>query len=487
MLNILVVYTDRIPFYKEHFDQMTKSGITFHGTDCLLALGQEYNEDVAGFSEKSVFRHTNVIVFPFEDEPDYKQTYNDTNERTKQLDKYYKSKAADNLEEGTNFYGIVIYTHTNVLNIPRINWSLLYETLLETNSLYVNSDQTFICGSKSNMIKYLRNALPNNNMPERVLDIHTEIVVPPIEKYNTLYGFRGLEETCDSERYTTRNADESKSYSFEQMNAYDTVYFSNLTLRKVYKQLYNIIKKPFILVTGEGDCECPNQLFETDAEFAEFLKWDKLQHWFCQNCLIVHPKITLIPLGLDYHTMMYYSHIRGDRGPKMTPMEQETQIMDLRKTMRPFWERIPACYGNFQFLTITKYSSDRKDAIAKIPANTIYYDCKHERNQTFINQTAFAFVPSPFGQDYECIRTWEALCLGCIVIIKSCPLDSLYEGLPVVIIHDWSEVTKEFLQKTLIEYKEKHLNNEFKYEKLHKHYWVRLIQQMKDQILRGST
>ena len=165
MLNILVVYTDRIPFYKEHFDQMTNSGITFHGTDCLLVLGQEYNEDVTGFSEKSVFRHTNVTVFPFDDEPDYKQTYNDTNERTKQLNNYYKSKAADNLEEGTNFYGIVIYTHTNVLNIPKIDWRLLYEETLDNNCLYVNRDRTFVCGSKSNMIKYLQNTSPNLNIP----------------------------------------------------------------------------------------------------------------------------------------------------------------------------------------------------------------------------------------------------------------------------------------------------------------------------------
>lgn len=481
MLNILVVYTDKIPQHEEHFADISNSGITLHGTDCLLVLGQEYNEDIASFREKSVYRNTKVIVCPFDEEPRYQQTYNDTDERTKHLNRFYKKKASNNIEQSRTHYGLVVYISTNVLNMPRIDWSVLYEEMLTTNCIYVNDGRTFVCGLKPNMIKYLQDTLPIDTS-ERRIDLDSKFIVPSIEKYNTLYGFRGLEETCDSERYTIRSADESKIYSFNKMNDYDTVYFSNLTLRKVYKQLYTIIKKPFILVTGEGDCECPNQLFETDAEFNEFLQWDKLKHWFCQNSLVRHPKITLIPLGLDYHTMMYYSHIRGDRGPKMTPTEQEAQIMALRRTMRPFWERIPACYGNFQFLTRTKYGSDRTDAIAKILPNTIYYDCKHERVQTFINQTAFAFVPSPFGQDYECIRTWEALCLGCIVIIKSCPLDGLYEGLPVVIIQDWSEVTSDFLQKTLIEYKEKHLKNEFKYEKLHKHYWMRLIQQTKDKM-----
>lgn len=482
MLNIVVVYTDRIPQYGEHFGQMENAGIALHNADCVLALGQDYNEDIVGFREKSIYRNTSINVIPFAEQPIYRQPSDDTYERNHQLTTVYKNNAANIIANAKTTYDLVIYTHTNVLNLPSINWKLLYEETLKTDCLYVNSDRTFVCGSSSIMMKYLRNELTRNAL-ERELDIMTVCTVQVVEKYNALFGFRGLEETCDSERYTTRIAEEQREYSFERMKAYDTLYFSNLSLRKVYKQLPKIITMPFILVTGGGDCECPNELFETAADFDEFLKWDKLQHWFCQNCLVVHPKITLIPLGLDYHTMMYYSHIRGDRGPKLTPMEQETQIMDLRKIMRPFWERIPACYGNFQFLTITKYGGDRKEAIAKIPPNAIYYDCKHQRKQTFINQTAFAFVASPFGEDYECIRTWEALCLGCIAIIKSSPLDRLYEGLPVVIIHDWSEVTPEFLQKTLAEYTYKHLTNQFKYEKLHKYYWVRLIQQMKDSLM----
>ena len=43
-------------------------------------------------------------------------------------------------------------------------------------------------------------------------------------------------------------------------------------LRKIYKQLRQIVTKPFILVTGEGDCECPNQIFETNSEFEDFIK-----------------------------------------------------------------------------------------------------------------------------------------------------------------------------------------------------------------------
>ena len=99
------------------------------------------------------------------------------------------------------------------------------------------------------------------------------------------------------------------------------------------------------------------------------------------------------------------------------------------------------------------------------------------RQTTFRNQTEFAFVVSPFGQDYECIRTWEALCLGCIVILKTSPLDPIYSDLPVLIINDWSEITQPFLESAIETFKVKHQNGKFNYEKLTKKYWSLLIQE----------
>jgi len=483
MLNIAVVYTDKIPGYKEHFASMNGSGITQYGTDSYVFIGEDYNEDISGYCNKSWYRHNSIKVFPFNQLPSYQQTFNDTDERNNMLTQFYKNKAADMLMENRTTYGIVVYTHTNVIDLPRINWSSMYDEIVNSNPLYFTPDHSFICGSVKNMIDYLR----GNNIADinkEVLELNCKVKPPEIEKYNTLVGSRGLEETCDSDKYTDRISVTEKSYSFEDMKDYDTVYFSSLNLHKIHAKIKNIITKPFILITGYSDCECPNDIFDTDEEFKGFLNWKLLKHWFCQNCLITHPKITVIPLGLDYQTMMYYSHIRSDRGAQITPIEQESQLMVLRKQMRPFWERIPVCYGNFQFFTETKYGTvDRNDAIDNIPANLIYYDCKHERKQTFTNQSSFAFVVSPFGQDYECYRTWEALCLGCIPIMKKCVIDSLYDGLPVILVDDWKEVTNELLLEKMIEYKEKHLNNEFMYEKLHKHYWIKLLQTKKDELV----
>ena len=84
----------------------------------------------------------------------------------------------------------------------------------------------------------------------------------------------------------------------------------------------------------------------------------------------------------------------------------------------------------------------------------------------------FAFVVSPFGHGFDCIRTFEALCLGCIVIMKRSFLDVIYEGLPVLLVDEWSDVTETLLKDTLILYS----NKQFNYDKLKMDYWVKLVQ-----------
>src|ERR1700722_11865528 len=68
------------------------------------------------------------------------------------------------------------------------------------------------------------------------------------------------------------------------------------------------------------------------------------------------------------------------------------------------------------------------------------------------------FVLSPQGNGLDCHRTWEALYMGCIPIVKNSLLNDLYEDLPVVIVDDWAEVTEEFLNAKWLEIQSKKFN-----------------------------
>jgi hypothetical protein len=107
-------------------------------------------------------------------------------------------------------------------------------------------------------------------------------------------------------------------------------------------------------------------------------------------------------------------------------------------------------------------------------------------NETFTKRTInwnlmskYAFVLSPFGIGMDCHRTWEALCLGCIPIVKTSSIDNLYNDLPVLIVKEWKVITIELLNDTISTFKAKIENNEFNIEKLNLSYWLQLINSYK--------
>jgi hypothetical protein len=75
----------------------------------------------------------------------------------------------------------------------------------------------------------------------------------------------------------------------------------------------------------------------------------------------------------------------------------------------------------------------------------------------------------------DCHRTWEALALGCIPIVRSSGMNALFDELPVLIVNKWSEVTRELLDNTIEKFKERTFN----YDKLKLQYWVDKINSYK--------
>lgn len=81
------------------------------------------------------------------------------------------------------------------------------------------------------------------------------------------------------------------------------------------------------------------------------------------------------------------------------------------------------------------------------------------------------FVLSPRGYAPDCYRTWETLYTGGIPIVKTSDIDFLYEGLPVIIVDEWSDITKEFLLKKYEEF----LSKDFLEERLTPSYWKEFV------------
>ena len=81
------------------------------------------------------------------------------------------------------------------------------------------------------------------------------------------------------------------------------------------------------------------------------------------------------------------------------------------------------------------------------------------------------FVLCPRGNGYDCHRTWEALLMGAIPIVKSSSMDPLFKNLPVLIVNDFKELDDEFLQKKYEEIRSK----PFDKRKLTMDYWADIL------------
>jgi len=302
-----------------------------------------------------------------------------------------------------------------------------------------------------------------------------EFANPFDETACTYVSSRGILKSCDIYDPYPKSSTQDINIDYSKILEGSTVYVATSAIPNFIKNM-DKIQNRFILVSGDSDDSIYGDLFSSHEEFLNFIQQGKIIHWFAQNCLVSHPKISQMPIGLDYHTLAHKSHKWGN---KINPVKQERILKGIQTRMIPFYKRKIHCYSNFHFsiLEHDKFSYERTLAIKEIPKDLIYYEsAPRARKDTWIAQSEYAFVISPPGNGLDCHRTWEALCLGCIPIVKTSDLNSLYEDLPVFVVSSWSDITGQALENIIETFR----NRQFKYEKLNLSYWMGKINSFKD-------
>lgn len=299
------------------------------------------------------------------------------------------------------------------------------------------------------------------------------------ESKNCYVSSRGLLKSCDYFSHIPRS-------SIRQLMNYPniqtirniknpSIYVCGSAIPHFIDVMLPQINFSFILVSGDCDDTIPNDILD-NYNLTNLLNDKRLIHWFSQNMILNHEKITIIPIGFDYHTMT----TNTIWGPITSCENQENILKMIIGKSVPFWNRNIKCYANFHFAMETKLGQDRKDALKNNTSELVYYeDKKVTRLITWNKQKDFAFVICPHGGGLDCHRNWEALCIGCIPIVKTSKIDNLYKDLPVLIVNDWREIDINLLNNTIIKFKLKHENGEFNYNKLKLDYWKNLINDYK--------
>ncbi len=389
--------------------------------------------------------------------------------------KFDNSNIYDLIECVSAFNGFGIYKKNKFINCEYISNIFKSIELIGNNKL--NENIGFINNiTKTNNFIHTQNledcehrffhlsAIKKNNSKIRISPL--SLFDPNYENNCKIVGSRGILKSCDIKSFTPMSSiNILLNYDFSGLRDGSVIYVCNYAIKN-FAEFINKIPYKIILVSGDSDCTIDLNFFD---EIIKFIENPKIIHWFPQNCLITHPKVTGIPIGLDFHTM---NERKSDWGDRIYPINQEELLFNIKNSSKPFYERKIKCYSNFHFFTNTKYGNDRVDAINKLKPELVDYEKnKVNRETTWKLQSEYAFVISPHGNGLDCHRTWEALCLGCIPIVKKSGISYLYDELPVLIVDEWDLVTQDLLVDTVNKFK----NTKFNYDKLNLEYWVDII------------
>lgn len=218
-------------------------------------------------------------------------------------------------------------------------------------------------------------------------------------------------------------------------------------------------KKVKIFVTHNSDYEINESVIKTGPEF---------NFWFAQNKNISNKSVFSIPIGLE--NTILRKNITSKFGEYSSQVNGAIQKIELINKISNFeLEKKELIYMNFNIHT---FPIERQ----------IVYDTFKDKNwikktsnlsieKLYFDIASHKFVISPRGNGIDCHRTWEALYLKTIPIVKRSHHMNDFIDLPIFFVDSWSEITEESLN----EFYEKSKNIVYNLDKLKISYWKNLI------------
>ena len=222
------------------------------------------------------------------------------------------------------------------------------------------------------------------------------------------------------------------------------VYFAQQILPKIHQD--------FVLVSGDSDL--PINTNSLGDNLDRLIQSPHLLSWFAQNRDYDHPKLYSLPIGINLHNL--WSNPLEWGGGFILPSMQEQQLLNITEGAPELSARKHQIFCNWHF-SIDR--ADRKDCYELIDKSVCYFQPEpRPMVETWGLQSQYQFVLSPHGAGLDCHRTWEAMLLGCIVIVKTAKLNDLFSELPIIAVNDWREISPAFLDQAIISIQQKMLD-----------------------------
>ena len=300
-----------------------------------------------------------------------------------------------------------------------------------------------------------------------------------MEQLTSFLSSRGILKSCDlHNKKPVSSRPEIDSDLLPRQRPGQSIYVCTDALIDFAINFLPQLQSPFVLVSGDSDVPV-NEPLISDPAIQKILSSEYLIHWYAQNLAAQHPKMHALPIGLDYHTMWERPGLWGITA--ISPLAQENALINNLASSPEFGQRYLAAYCNWHF---AMGRGDRQACFDQIDKSACFFEANAvPRNSTWLRQAECMFVVSPEGAGMDCHRTWEALFLGCIPVLKRNPLTPLFEKLPVLLVDDWGQVNKN----TMLDFAGTLSTQKFDFSSLFQAHWMKKMAGLNADIMEHMT
>jgi len=292
-----------------------------------------------------------------------------------------------------------------------------------------------------------------------------------MERTTTFVSSRGILKSCDWRNRIPQSSSPQLDFDFPEHGKDGGVFhLCPEAFPSFFSKIYSNIKSGFSLVTCDSDIAISDSLLAHPA-FVHLMNNSLLEAWYAQNLVLKsrfaipnNTKLHALPIGMDYHTMWENPGFWGHE--RQSPVAQEFALLSVLRDAKPFHNRVPVGHCNFH---LASPRGDRKECFEQIEHRACLFEAvRFPRFYSWVRQAQCMFVLSPEGIGIDCHRTWEALLLGCIPVLKRSAFTSIFDGLPVVLLNSWAEFTVSRVNSEI----NRIASEKFDFSKLFMAHWI---------------
>lgn len=292
--------------------------------------------------------------------------------------------------------------YIEILNSENIKWifddnnyKILYYDNRKVNFIKITDDKNIYDFISSNSL------LPDNelicgeniqSMCDIVIGTHEKIIYNP---NNSVYSKRLENIDC-----------------INDISIYKNIFVFTDNLLTFYEKFHTQLSNKNIVSHNSDD--------EINNNFIKYL--DIVNCQLSQNCLIQHPKLISLPIGIE--NRQHFDHQIFHNIRKRTDIKKEKNIYFLFSLANHPSRNI--CYNSL---------------INKIPINS-----NKSKEEYFIELKKHKFAICPRGNGLDTHRLWECLYLDVIPIMISSDFINI-NNLPIIILNSWNDFNEEQLYK----------------------------------------